>query len=145
GTSSGTFAPFLNGNVLSLRQQLTSAASVQTISGLVFYPPKYKLQGGLSWQQREFGGTATFNYTASDTNSVVQAQSLLGSWYALALHARYSSASARGVECGLSARLSVLNVLNKDPPIVRGSSYVYDNPHPSPYGRIVKLDIEKRW
>jgi hypothetical protein len=145
GTSSGTFAPFLNGNVLSLRQQLTSAASVQTISGLVFYPPKYKLQGGLSWQQREFGGTATFNYTASETNNLVEPQTQIGAWYTLDLQGRYTSASAHGVASGLSARLSVLNVLDKDPPVVRGYSYVYDNTQASPYGRIVKLDIDKRW
>jgi hypothetical protein len=145
GTSSGTFTPFLNANVLSLRQQLTSAASVQTISGLVFYPPKYKLQGGLSWQQREFGGTATFNYTAGETNNLVQPQTQIGAWYTLDLQGRYTSALGHGAARGLSARLSVLNVFDKDPPVVKGYAYIYDNTQASPYGRIVKLDIEKRW
>jgi outer membrane receptor protein involved in Fe transport len=145
GTGAGTFTPFFNGNVLSLRQQLTSAAPVQTISGLVFYPPKYKLQGGLSWQQREFGGTVTFNYTAGATNNLAEPETHIGAWYTLDLQGRYTSSLEHGAASGLSARLSVLNVLDKDPPIVEGYPYVYDNTQASPYGRIVKLDIEKRW
>jgi len=144
-TRAGTFTPLFNANVLSLRQQLTSTAQVETISGLVFYPPKYKLQGGLSWQQRQFGGTATFNYTAGETNNLVEPESHVGAWYTLDLQGRYTSASAHGAASGLSAHLSVLNVFDKDPPIVKGYPYVYDSAQASPYGRIVKLDIEKRW
>ena len=144
-TGAGEFAPFFNGNVLSLRQQLTSAAPVQTVSGLVFYPAKYKLQGGLSWQRSELGGTATFNYTAGETNNLTESQSHIGACYTLDLQARYTFSTARGPANGLSIRFSILNVLDKDPPIVAGYSYIYDNAQASPYGRIVKLQVEKRW
>jgi len=144
-SGAGEFTPFFNGNVLSLRQQLTSAAQVQTISGLVFYPPKYKLQGGLSWQRSELGGTATFNYTAGETNNLTEPQSHIGAWYTLDLQARYAFASSRGPASGLSIRLSILNVFGKSPPIVTGYSYIYDNTQASPYGRILKLQAEKRW
>jgi iron complex outermembrane receptor protein len=144
-TGAGTFTPFFNGNVLSLRQQLTSAGPVQTISGLVFYPPKYKLQGGLSWQRRELGGTAIFNYTAAETNNLHEPQTHIGAWYALDLQGRYDSPASRGPARGLSARLSIINVLDKDPPIVSGYSYLYDNAQASPYGRILKLDVAKQW
>ena len=144
-TSAGTLSPFFNGNVLSLRQQLTSAGSVQTISGLVFYPPKYKLQGGLSWQRREWGGTATFNYTAAETNNLEEPQTQVGAWYTLDLQARYALSASQRPASGLSVRLSILNVFDKDPPIVTGYSYVYDNTQASPYGRIVKLEIAKQW
>jgi iron complex outermembrane recepter protein len=144
-TGAGTFTPFFNGNVLSLRQQLTSAASVQTISGLVFYPPKYKLQGGLSWQRRELGGTATFNYAAAETNNLYEPQTHVGAWYTLDLQGRYASSASHGPASGWSASLSILNVFDKDPPIVTGYSYIYDNAQASPYGRIVKLQAEKQW
>jgi outer membrane receptor protein involved in Fe transport len=145
GTGAGTFTPFFNGNVLSLRQQLISGGPVETLSGLVFNPPKYKLQGGLSWDRRELGGTATFNYTAGSTNNQVEPQTHIGAWYTLDLQGRYTSSSSRGPAEGLSAHLSVLNVFGKDPPIVSGFAHVYDNTQASPYGRIVKLDVEKRW
>jgi iron complex outermembrane receptor protein len=145
GTGAGEFAPFFNGNVLSLRQKLTSAAPVQTISGLVFYPAKYKLQGGLSWQRSELGGTATFNYTAGETNNLTESQSHIGAWYTLDLQARYTFSTAHGPASGLSIRFSILNVLDKDPPMVTGYSYIYDNAQASPYGRIVKLQAQKRW
>jgi outer membrane receptor protein involved in Fe transport len=144
-TGAGTLSPFFNGNVLSLRQQLTSAAAMQTISGLVFYPPKYRLQGGLSWQRGELGGTATFNYTAAETNNLAEPQTRVGAWYTFDLQGRYVSSSSYGAAHGLSARLSILNLFNKDPPIVTGYSYVYDNAQASPYGRILKLEIEKQW
>lgn len=140
-TSAGTFTPFFNGNVLSLREQLTNAAPVRTISGLVFYPPKYKLQGGFSWQRRELGGTATFNYTAKETNTLTQPQTHVGAWYTLDLQGRYAFPSLHG----LSARLSIINVFDKNPPIVTGYSYVYDNAQASPYGRILRLEFAKQW
>ncbi|MBV9726645.1 MAG: TonB-dependent receptor [Gammaproteobacteria bacterium] len=144
-TGAGTFSPFFNGNVLSLRQQLTSAAATQTISGLVFYPPKYKLRGGLSWQRSELGATATFNYTAASTNNLAEPQTHVGAWYTLDLQGRYASSVSHGAASGFSARLSILNVFNKDPAVVTGYAYVYDNAQASPYGRIVKFDIAKRW
>jgi outer membrane receptor protein involved in Fe transport len=144
-TRAGTFTPFFNGNVLSIRQQLTSTGPVQTITGLVFYPPKYKLQGGLSWERRELGGTAIFNYTASETNNLAEPQTPVGAWYTLDLQGRYLSSASHGAGCGLSARLSILNVFDKNPPTVTGYSYVYDNTQASPYGRIVHLEIAKRW
>jgi iron complex outermembrane receptor protein len=144
-TAAGVLAPFFNGNVLSLRQQLTSAGPLQTISGLVFYPPKYKLQGGLSWERGELGGTATFNYTAAQTNTLAEPQTRVGAWYTLDLQARYASSSSHGIASGLSARLSILNVFDKNPPIVTSYSYVYDNTQASPYGRIARLEIAKRW
>ena len=144
-SSAGTFSPFFNGNVLSLRQQLTSAGSVETISGLVFYPPKYKLQGGLSWQRRELGGTATFNYTAAETNNLKEPQTQVGAWYTLDLQGRYASSASRGPASGLSMALSMINVFDKEPSIVSGYAYIYDNAQASPYGRIVKLEIAKQW
>jgi len=144
-TGAGTFTPFFNGNVLSLRQQLTSAGSVQTISGLVFYPPKYKLQGGLSWQRRELGATATFNYTAAGTNNLMEPQNQVGAWYTLDLQGRYASSASHGPASGLSMRLSIINLFDKDPPVVKGYSYVYDNTQASPYGRTVKFEIAKQW
>jgi iron complex outermembrane receptor protein len=143
--SAGIFTPFFNGNVLSLRQQLTSAASTQTISGLVFYPPKYKLQGGLSWQQSELGSTVTFNYSANGTDTLIQPQTHVGAWYTLDLQGRYASSASHGPASGLSVRLSILNVFDKDPPVVTGYSYIYDNTQASPYGRIVRLDIGKQF
>lgn len=144
-TATGLFTPFFNGDVLSLRQQLTSAAAPQTISGLVFYPPKYKLQGGLSWQKGELGSTATFNYTPAETNNLVEPQTQVGAWYTLDLQGRYGFSTPHGVARGLSARLSILNVFNKNPPIVTGHPYVYDNTQASPYGRVAKLEIAKQW
>jgi outer membrane receptor protein involved in Fe transport len=144
-TTAGIFSPFFNGNVLSLRQQLTNTGPVRTISGLVFYPPKYKLQGGFSWRRGEFGGTATLNYTASATNNLAEPQTLVGAWYTLDLQGQYVSSSSRGIASGLSARLSVLNAFDKNPPVVSGYPYVYDNTQASPYGRVARLDIAKRW
>jgi iron complex outermembrane recepter protein len=143
--SAGLFTPFFNGSVLSLRQRLTNASAVQTISGLVFYPPRFKLQGGLSWQRRELGGTATFNYTAAETDNLGEPETRIGAWYTLDLQARYVLPVSSGPVSGLSVRLSAINVFDKDPPIVSGYADIYDNAQASPYGRILKLDIAKQW
>ena len=58
---------------------------------------------------------------------------------------RYASSASHGPASGLSLHLAIINVFDKDPPIVTGYSYIYDNAQASPYGRIVKLLAEKQW
>ena len=141
----GQFTPFFNGSYLQLRQKLTDASSEQTISGLVYYPPKYKIQGGLSWSRSSLAGTAILNYVPPEKNNLTTTPGQIGCWATLDLQGSYSIVKPQSMFNGISFRLSVLNVLDKRPAHLEEDPLGYDNTQASPLGRIVKIGPVKQW
>jgi iron complex outermembrane recepter protein len=141
----GQFTPFFNGSYLQLRQKLTDASPEQTISGLVYFPQKYKIQGGLNWSRSSLGGTAMFNYVPSENNNLAATPGQIGCWATLDLQGSYSIIRARSMFGGLSFRLSILNVLDKRPAYLPEDPLGYDATQASPLGRVVKIGLVKDW
>jgi iron complex outermembrane recepter protein len=141
----GQFTPFLNGSYLQLRQKLTATSPELTISGLVFYPQKYKIQGGLNWSRSSLAGTAIFNYVPPENNNLLVSPEQIGCWATLDLQGSYSIVRAHSMFDGISFRLSVLNVLDKRPAYLAGSLLGYDPTQASPLGRVVKIGLVKEW
>jgi iron complex outermembrane receptor protein len=139
------FAPFFNGSYLQLRQKLTDTSPEQTISGLVYFPPKYKLQGGLNWSHSSFEGTATLNYVPPENDNLSVTPGRVGCWATLDLQSSYSIVRAQSVFGGISLRLSVLNVLDKRPATLAEDPLGYDSTQASPLGRVVKIGLVKQW
>jgi len=141
----GQFTPFFNGSYLQLRQKLTDASPEQTISGLVYYPPKYKLQVGLNWSRSSLAANAIFNYVPPETANVLATPMQIGCWATLDLQVSYSIVRPQSVSNGTSFRLSVWNVLDKRPAHLAGDPLGYDATQASPLGRAVKIGLVKEW
>ena len=141
----GKFTPFLNGSYLQLRQKLTDTSQEQTISGLVYYPPKYKIQGGLNWSRSFLAGAAIFNYLPPENNNSATTPGQIGCWATLDLQVSYSVAKTQSIFNGVSFRLSVLNVLDKRPAYLAQDPLGYDATQSSPFGRVIKIGVVKEW
>ena len=141
----GQFTPFFNGSYLQLSQKLTNSSPAQTISGLVYYPPKYKVQGGLNWSRSSLGATAIMNYVPSEKDNLVAMPGRVGCWATLDLQGSYSIVSAQSVFNGISFRLSILNVLDRQPARLPEDPLGYDPTQASPLGRVVKIGMVKKW
>ncbi len=141
----GQFTPFLNGSYLQLRQKLTNSSPEQTISGLVFYPQKYKIQVGLDWLRSSLAGTAIFNYVPPENNNLLTSPGQIGCWATLDLQGSYSIVRPQSMFDGISFRLSVLNVLDKRPAYLAGGVLGYDPTQASPIGRSVNIGLAKEW
>lgn len=141
----GQFTPFFNGSYLQLRQKLTAMSPEQTISGLVYYPPKYKIQGGLNWSRSSLGATAIFNYVPPEDDNLLATPGRVGCWATLDLQGSYSIVRTQSMFSGISSRLSVLNVLNKRPAYLEQDPLGYDATQASPLGRVVKVGLVKEW
>jgi outer membrane receptor protein involved in Fe transport len=141
----GQFTPFFNGSYLQLRQKLTDASPEQTVSGLVYYPPKYKIQGGLNWSRSHFAGTAIVNYVPSENDNLSVTPGRVGCWAILDLQGSYSIVSAQSMFNGMSFRLSIINVLDKRPAYLAEDPLGYDPTQASPFGRVVKVGLIKKW
>ena len=141
----GQFTPFFNGSYLQLRQKLTDASLAQTISGLVYYPPKYKIQGGLNWSRSSLAGTAIINYVPPENDNLLTTPGRVGCWATLDLQGSYSIVRPQSMFNGISFRLGVMNVLDKRPSYLPGDPLGYDATQASPLGRAVNIGLVKEW
>jgi iron complex outermembrane receptor protein len=141
----GQFTPFFNGSYLQLRQKLTDASLAQTISGLVYYPQKYKIQGGLTWSRSSLAGTAIINYLPPENDNLLTTPGRVGCWTTLDLQGSYSIVRPQSIFNGISFRIGVLNVLDKRPADLPGDPRGYDATQASPFGRVVKIGLVKEW
>jgi iron complex outermembrane recepter protein len=144
-SDSGQFTPFFNGSYLQLRQKLTNSSPEQTISGLVYYPPKYKIQGGLNWSRSSLGATAIFNYVPPENDNLLAAPGRVGCWATLDLQGSYSIVRSQSMFSGISFRLGVLNALDKRPALLAQDPLGYDTTQASPLGRVVRIGLVKEW
>jgi iron complex outermembrane receptor protein len=141
----GQFTPFFNGSYLQLRQKFTDSSPEQTISGLVYYPPKYKIQGGLNWSRSSLGATAIFNYVPPENDNLLATPGRVGCWATLDLQGSYSIVRSQSMFSGISFRLGVLNVLDKRPALLAEDPLGYDPTQVSPFGRVVRIGLVKEW
>jgi outer membrane receptor protein involved in Fe transport len=141
----GQFTPFLNGSYLQLRQKLTDASPEQTISGLVYYPPKYKIQGGLNWSRSSLAATAIVNYLPPENDNLEATPRRVGCWATLDVQASYAIVRPQSMFNGISFRLGLLNALDKRPAFLAQDRLGYDPTQASPLGRVVKVGLIKKW
>ncbi len=141
----GQFTPFINGSYLQLRQKLTDSSPEQTISGLVYYPPKYKIQGGLNWSRSSWGSTAMFNYVPPENDNLLTTPGRVGCWATLNLQASYSIVQSKSMLSGASLRLGLSNVFDKRPALLAEDPLGYDTTQSSPLGRVVRIGLVKDW
>jgi outer membrane receptor protein involved in Fe transport len=141
----GQFTPFLNGSYLQLRQKLTDASPEQTISGLVYYPPKYKIQGGLNWSRSSLAATAIVNYLPPENDNLGATPRRVGCWATLDVQASYAIVRPQSMFNGISFRLGLLNALDKRPAFLAQDRLGYDPTQASPLGRVVKVGLIKKW
>jgi iron complex outermembrane receptor protein len=144
-SDSGQFTPFFNGSYLQLRQKLTDASPEQTVSGLVYYPPKYKIHVGLNWSRSSLAGTAIFNYVPSENDNLAATPGRVGCWATLDLQGSYSIVRPQSMFNGISFRLGVLNALDKRPAYLAQDPLGYDPTQASPLGRFVRIGLVKEW
>ena len=144
-SDSGQFTPFFNGSYLQLRQKFTDSSPEQTISGLVYYPPKYKIQGGLNWSRSSLGATAIFNYVPPENDNLLATPGRVGCWATLDLQGSYSIVRSKSMFSGISFRLGLLNALDKRPALLAEDPLRYDPTQAAPLGRVVRIGLVKEW
>jgi iron complex outermembrane recepter protein len=147
GSNSGLL--FLNGTYLDLTQRDIPQAPQQSLSGLVFYPSKFRMRGGATWKRNAWALTGTINYLPRETNNQVTPFQTVGSWTTVDASLRYAPGLS-GVLSGVQFSLSVLNAFDRDPPFVLLPSIAqqgisYDSSNTSPVGRFLSLRISKQW
>ncbi len=142
----GNILLFLNAAYLDLTERDTPQSPLHTLSGLAFYPPKFRARAGVTWKPASWSLTAAINYLAHESNTQVLPAENVASWTTIDASVRYVP-TLKGIWRGLSVNLSALNVMNRDPPFVSSDiqGLNYDSSNASPLGRMITLQLSKEW
>ncbi len=137
---------FLDATYLDLTQLNTPQSTSQTLSGLAFYPPKFRVRTGVTWKPALWALTGTVNYLPHEINTQVLPAESVSSWTTIDASLRYAP-PLKGIWGGLNFNLAVLNLLNTNPPYVLSSvqGLNYDSSNVSPLGRLITLQVSKEW
>lgn len=137
--------------LLGFKVRNTPTSPVIDIVDTIFNPADLKAQASLRWSGGGFTFAAIANYVDSYTdNQIANTPRKVSSWTTFDLAASYSSSPGAGPFAGLTVRFNVQNLLDKDPPQITdllGSfgNPGYDTENASPIGRVVGIELTKRW
>ena len=140
----------LNANAAYLRsrQQLNAQQPVVALAGAIFNPPHVRARGGVTWNDGPLILSSFANYTGS-VRDVRQTPSIrIGSLTSVDATARYLIADAKTLLGGIDLTLSIQNLFNAKPPVIRSNfafTEPYDSTNYTPFGRFISLAISKHW
>lgn len=123
-------------------QPLTSLLNTQN------EPVNLRLRASTGWSLHQWSTLLAANFTNSyrDTGSIPSRR--VDSWTTIDLQLRYDFADeANSWLHGMSIELNARNLFNVDPPFLNNQvEYIgYDQENADPYGRLLSLQLRKRW
>lgn len=111
-------------------------------------PPDVRLRTSGSWSRGGFSGTVIVNYTGAytDTSGLIDRGVEAYTTVDASARYRFERATSALLE-GLSLSLTVTNLFDEEPPFIEtaGSGAHYDPANASPLGRMIGLEVAKRW
>jgi iron complex outermembrane receptor protein len=130
----------------------TSAATPgQELLDTAFQPVDLRLRAAAAWSRQHWSAAAYVNYVDDyeDPGSFYSSARRIASWTTLDLQVGYEWQEAHAGSWleGLRLSLSVLNLLDKDPPALNAAAFQlgYDAENASPLGRFLSLSVRKLW
>jgi iron complex outermembrane receptor protein len=146
-TGLGTALLFLNGTFLDLTQQDTPQSPEQTLTGIAFYPPKFRMRAGVTWSPGPWAFTGTLNYLARESNNQVTPSEEVASWTTVDASIRYTP-GFHGAFAGLHFSVAAINIFDRDPSYIKITvvpGLNYDSSNTSALGRFINLQVSKEW
>lgn len=136
------------GSWLESSQQLTPALPEVELAGNVFNPPNYRLRASANYENAGFRLTSAINYTGALADRRFATASRLAPSATVDLGASYDVIGGEGRDPGLSISLTVNNLFNDRPEVIRTTGPTdtpYDSTNFSPIGRFIAVGIRRHW
>lgn len=151
-TAHGDMAFFLAGyRTLDLDFQPAATAPSVALLDLVGFPVGMKVIGGVNWSFRSFASSISIQHLDAYENQLIDPRGRIDSWTTADLQLSYQTPASAGSLGGLTLALNVSNVTDEDPPFVdvafstASVNAGYDPANASPLGRVVSVQLAKRW
>ncbi|QDH71504.1 TonB-dependent receptor [Marilutibacter alkalisoli] len=134
--------------IQKIENRLSPASTPFDMVGTFGNPPKLRARGSLAWSYQGISTAMNINYNHSYTDTSGLADRPIRAYTTVDLVTRYMFASGGNpFSDGLSVSLNVTNLLDEKPPYIEagGLGSHYDSANASPLGRMVLLQLAKRW
>jgi iron complex outermembrane recepter protein len=120
---------------------------------LVGFPVGLRLHAEAGWSYRGFGSSVAVRYVDSYENQFLTPRGRVDSWTTADLRLSYQAAASTSFIGGLSIAIDVQNITDEEPPFVlippalntASFNAGFDAVNASAVGRVVSLQIAKRW
>jgi len=124
-----------------MKNRLTEESTPYDLVGTYGNPPRLKARGTVSWAFAGFDAAINVNYSSSYTDTTGLIDRDVRPYTTVDLATRYAFMN------GVSISLNVLNAFDEQPPYIHasGRGSHYDPGNASPLGRMVTMQIAKRW
>lgn len=136
------------GSWLESGQQLTPSLPEVELAGNVFSPPNYRLRASANYEIGGFRLTSAINYTGALADRRFATERRLAPSATVDLGASYDVIAGEGRDPGLSVSLTVNNLFDDSPEVIRTTGPTdtpYDSTNFSPIGRFIAIGIRKHW
>lgn len=135
------------------QQQLLPTLPSVSFVGVVFNVPRLKLNANASIHYADFSVSAILHYTGAFVDNQVSPAAPIGSWTNVDLSgtAKLDRLVPTAMARGASVTVAILNLFAKDPPFVPNASaglaggIGYDPTNATALGRVVSIQLTKRW
>ncbi|HEY0941589.1 MAG TPA: TonB-dependent receptor [Steroidobacter sp.] len=141
--------------VLQIEQQITSTSAPFDTDDTFGNPPNLRMRAMASWQRGSWSANAFVNYTDSYTDNRLTVPVSIDAFTTVDARVAYSFSNqfSSGFLSGVTVGLSVLNLLDEDPPstvvqsppIAPSFDLGFDPTNASPLGRFFALEFTKTW
>lgn len=137
--------------IRELVTQVSAATVPNERDGTIFNPPNWRARGWGGWTHQAWGANVFVNFTDSYNDNRTAPDVSVSSWVTVDANVRYdfSNAADAGFMSGVVLSLSAQNLFDRDPPqtVVAESSYDlgFDSTNASPMGRLLSVEVVKRW
>jgi outer membrane receptor protein involved in Fe transport len=125
-------------------ERVTAAAPSQQLVSTPNYPVDFRGRLTGVWTRGPYSIAATLNYVNSYRDPV--ANRTIDAWTTADLSATWTPGPSHGPLAGLVVTAAVQNLFDQDPPFYDSPNAVgYDPANANPLGRVVSLQVSKRW
>ncbi|WP_340645934.1 TonB-dependent receptor [Phenylobacterium sp.] len=124
-------------------RQLTPTSPAQDLQGIAGFPARLRARASGGWRNGAYGATLSVNYLSDEKAANGTA---IESWTTADLQLRWSPQVTSGPLAGLTALASVQNIFDTDPPFYDAPQGIgYDPANADAMGRVISLQLTKRW
>lgn len=130
---------------LSFNQQVSGSAPATEFVGTVLNPPKLRLRGGFTWSLGVAQAATYVNYLGRSTDTLDLPNRTIPSWTTMDVQFTVTASKNLSVLRGVRFSFGATNIFNKMPPFVNLQGSGYDSANTNLYGRVISIEISKRW
>ena len=127
------------------KRAIAPTAPLTEFVDTINFPPDWRGRGYAGWSNGVFNTTAFVNWTGSYRNILVTPEEKVDDYVTVDLQLAVELPAERGAFSGLRFSANIQNLLDAEPPYVRNGLIAYDQQQASPIGRLVSLQVTKRF